>query len=172
MFIRDTFEIDQVATEVLRNRKGEAVGFLGLDGATIKRTDENGEFGEKIKFVQEIDQRIENKYTHDMLIFDYLNKRSDIRYRGYGYSYVEMAVDIITTLLFGYQYAQDQLTKSKIPKGFISVMGDVGMDQLDSIRSYWYAAMSGAGGQWSIPILPSGKDGVGIKFETLNHGIS
>jgi hypothetical protein len=59
--------------------------------------------------------------------------------------------------------------KDKVPKGFLQVMGDVGKPQLDQIRNYWYAAMAGAGGQWAIPILPSGKDGVGIDFKTLSQ---
>jgi hypothetical protein len=169
MFIRDTYTIDQVATEIQYNRMGEAVGFWALDGATIKRTDNSGEFLRGVRFVQEIEQQIYNKYTADNMIFDYKNKRSDIRYRGYGYSFVEQCVDIITTLLFGYKYMQDQLVKDKMPKGFIQVMGDVGQTQLDSIRAYWYSAMAGAGGQWNIPILPSGKDGVGIDFKTLSQ---
>jgi hypothetical protein len=168
MFIRDTYEIDQVATEIQYNRVGEAVAFWALDGATIKRTDETNEFGVRVAYVQEIEQQIYNKFTTDTMLFDYKNKRSDIRYRGYGYSYVEQCIDVITTLLFGYKYVQDQLVKDKVPKGFISVMGDVGSEQLDGIRSYWYSAMSGAGGQWNIPILPSGKDGVGIDFKTLS----
>ena len=167
MFIRDIYEIDQVATEVQYNRVGEAVGFWALDGATIKRVEKENDFKRGVRFVQEIEQKIYNEYGADSLLFDYQTKRSDIRYRGYGYSKVEQCIDIITTLLFGYRYVQDQLVKDKVPKGFISVMGDVGSEQLDSIRNYWYSAMSGVGGQWAIPILPSGKDGVGIDFKTL-----
>ena len=48
-------------------------------------------------------------------------------------------------------------------------MGDAGKPQLDAIRNYWYAAMSGAGGSWNIPIVPSGKEGVGIDFKLLGH---
>ncbi|MBA7556977.1 hypothetical protein ES705_49705 [subsurface metagenome] len=72
---------------------------------------------------------------------------------------------MITTLLFVYNYLKDQLIRDRIPKGFISVMGDASKPQLDVIRNYWYAAMSGAGGSWNIPIVPSGKEGVGINFK-------
>jgi hypothetical protein len=169
MIVRDTYEIDQIATEVQRNRRGEVVAFWGLDGATIARVDDEAHFSKGIRFVQTIEDKIYNEYKSDDLIFDYKFKRSDIKYRGYGYSPVEQAIDVITTLLFGYQYIRDQLVKDKMPKGFISVMGDVAKPQLDSIRNYWYAAMSGAGASWAIPILPSGKDGVGIDFKTLGQ---
>jgi len=169
MIIRDTMVIDQIATEMQFNRVGEVVAFWSLDGATIKRVTEESDFKRGIRFVQEIEQKIYNEYTADQLIFDYKNKRVDIRYRGYGYSNVEMCVDMITTLLFGYNYLRDQLVRDRIPKGFISVMGDASKPQMDAIRNYWYAAMSGAGGAWNIPILPSGKEGVGIDFKLIGH---
>lgn len=169
MMVRDLYEIDQVATEIQRNRLGEPVAFWALDGATIMRVSDEKRFAKGVRFVQMIEDKVYNEYRADDIIFDYRFKRSDIKYRGYGYSPVEQAIDVITTLLFGYNYIRDQLVKDKMPKGFISVMGDVSKPQLDSIRNYWYAAMSGAGGQWAIPILPSGKDGVGVDFKNLGQ---
>jgi hypothetical protein len=169
MMVRDIYEIDQIATELQRNRRGEVVAFWAMDGATIARTADNGSFAKGIRYVQRIDDKIYAEFKDTDLLFDYRFKRSDIRYRGYGYSPVEQAIDVITTLLFGYNYVRDQLMKDKVPKGFISVMGDVGKPQLDSIRNYWYSAMSGAGGNWAIPIIPSGKDGVGMDFKMLGQ---
>jgi len=169
MLVRDVYEIDQVATEVQRNRAGDVIAFWGLDGATIFRVADEKRFARGVRYVQMIEDKIYNEYNGDDILFDYRFKRSDIKYRGYGYSPIEQAIDIITTLLFGYNYIRDQLMKDKVPKGFIQVMGDVAKPQLDQIRNYWYAAMSGAGGQWAIPILPSGKDGVGIDFKTLSQ---
>lgn len=169
MIVRDIYTVDQIATELQYNRAKQIAAFWLMDGTTIRRVEQNSDFEQGIRFVQQIDDQIYAKYTADQLIFDYKFKRSDIRYRGFGYSPVEQAIDVITTLLFGYNYIRDQLIKDKMPRGFISVMGDVGKPQLDSIRNYWYAAMSGMGGQWNIPILPSGKDGVGMDFKLLAH---
>lgn len=167
MMVRDILTIDQVATEVQYNRLGQPAAFWGLDGASIKRVTDEGRFARNIRFVQEVDLKISNEFTHDQMIFDYKNKRSDLRFRGFGYSNVEMAIDVITTLLFGYKYIRDQLIRDRVPKGFIAVLGDADQDQLDAIRRYWYAAMSGAGGQWNIPILPSGKEGVGMDWKSI-----
>ena len=169
MMVRDIYEIDQVATEIQRNRLGEPVAFWALDGATIMRVSDEKRFSKGVRYVQMIEDKVYNEFKSEDLIFDYRFKRSDIKYRGYGYSPVEQAIDVITTLLFGYNYIRDQLIKDKMPKGFISVMGDVSKPQMDSIRNYWYAAMSGAGGNWAIPILPSGKDGVGVDFKNLGQ---
>lgn len=169
MMVRDIYEIDQIATEIQYNRLGEAVAFWALDPATVHRVADESSFRKGVRFVQMIDEKTYNEYGADNLVFDYKHKRSDVRYRGYGQSPVEMCVNIITTLLFGYNYIRDQLVRDRVPKGFISVMGDVAKPQLDSIRNYWYASMTGAGAQFSVPILPSGKDGVGIDFKTLGQ---
>lgn len=172
MFMRETIVIDQVATEIQRNRKGDAIAFYLLDGAYIKRVTPDAKdspFKKDIRFVQEIDGKIYNQYTPEDLLFDYKNKRADLRFRGWGYSPVEQCIDLITTLLFGYNYLRDQLLRDRIPKGFISVMGDIGKPQMDAIRQYWYAAMSGAGGAWNLPILPSGKEGVGMDFKNIGQ---
>jgi hypothetical protein len=176
MFTRDELGVDQNATELQRNLRGEVISYWALDPATIKRIDSkefnmnNSEFQitPETKYAQVVEGRITNVYGPNDLIFDYKNKRSDIRYRSFGYSQVEQAIDIITTLLFGYTYLRDQLMRDRVPKGFITVMGDVQQQQLDTIRDYWYSAMSGAGGQWSIPIVPSGKDGMGIDWKNIS----
>lgn len=169
MMIRELLVIDQIGTEVQFNRVGDARAFWLLDGATLRRVTDESDFARGVRFVQEIETQIYNEYTADMLIFDYKFKRADIRYRGYGYSPVEQALDIITTLLFGYNYIRDQLIKDRVPRGFISVMGDVGKPEMDAIRNYWWTAMTGAGASFNIPILPSGKDGVGVDFKMIGH---
>lgn len=82
---------------------------------------------------------------------------------------VEMAIDVITTLLFGYNHVRDQFLRDRIPKGFISIMGDASQEQIEAIQRYWYYAMTGAGANWNIPILPSGKDGVGVDFKSIGQ---
>lgn len=169
MMVRDLYEIDQIATEIQHNRLGEPIAFWGVDGATISRVIDSSAYKKGVRFIQTINDKLQAEYTANDLIFDYKYKRSDIRYRGYGYSPVEQCINVITTLLFGYNYIKDQLVRDKVPKGFISVMGDVDRTQLDALRSYWYSAMSGAGAQFNIPILPSGKEGVGVDFKSLGQ---
>lgn len=169
MLIREVYTIDQIASELQHSVNGKVAAYWLIDGATIFRTTSDKDFARGVRFVQMIEDKVYNEYGADDIIFDYLDKRADIRYRGYGYSRVEQCIDIITTLLFGYNYLRDQMIRDRVPKGFIAVMGDVDKMQMDSIRAYWYAAMSGAGGQWNIPILPSGKDGIGMDFKMLGQ---
>lgn len=115
MLIRETYTIDQIATERQYNRAGEVCAFWLLDGATISRTTDAGAFARGVRFVQRVQDQIIEEYK-DNLIFDYKYKRADFRYRGYGYSPIEMATDVITTLLFGYRYIQDQLVRGRVHK--------------------------------------------------------
>ena len=168
MMVREVGTIDQIATEIQYNLKGEPAAFWLLDGSTIKRT--TPDYPKKnVAFIQVVDDVIHEEYNHNNLVFDYKNKRADIRFRGYGYSDTEMAIDIITTLLFGYNHLRDQFIRDKVPRGFISVMGDIDQKGITAIQQYWYSAMSGAGGQWAIPILPSGKEGVGLDFKAIGQ---
>ena len=173
MLVREMFTIDQIATEIQYNRRGNPIAFWLLDGSTIKRLDPTGkEYKEKFEgysYAQEIEDRICNLYTFDTMVFDYHYKRVDINHRGYGYSPVEQCIDILTTLIFGHVFSRDQFLKNKVPQGFLAVMGDVGKDQIDALQDYWVNTMEGAGAQFTIPILPSGKDGVGIDFKKIQQ---
>ena len=173
MLVRELFTIDQVATEIQYNRRGNPIAFWLLDGATVKRLDPKGkEYKEKFdgySFAQEIDDKIYNLFTYDTMVLDYHYKRADINHRGYGYSPVEQCIDLLTTLIFGHTFSRDQFIKNKVPQGFLAVMGDVGQDQIDALHENWVNTMEGAGGQFTIPILPSGKEGVGIDFKRIQQ---
>ncbi len=169
LFMRDSLEIDQIATEIQYNRANQVTAFWIVDGATVLRTNSDYPAYPEKRFAQVKDGKVYADYSYEQLLFDYKNKRTDLHYRGYGYAAVEMCIDLITTLLFGYNHTRDQFLKDKIPKGFLSVMGDVGQREMNAIQNYWYNAMSGAGGRWNIPIIPSGKEGVGLDFKAIGQ---
>ena len=173
MLIRDVFTIDQVAAEIQYNRRGNPIAFELLDGATIKRLNpESEEYKheyEGFAFAQRVDDKTEAVFTSDMMVLDYQYKRSDIVYRGYGYSPVEQCIDLITTLMFGHVFSRDQFIKNKIPQGILTIAGDAGKEQMDALAENWMQTMEGAGGQWAIPIIASGKDGVGVNFQQLQQ---
>jgi len=98
---------------------------------------------------------------------DCLNKRGRLKYRGYGYAKTEQCIDIITALLFSFAYNKDLFIKDKIPKGFIKIMGDVNDETVRKVRQAWISEMEGYGGRFKVPIVPSGKDGVGIDWQSL-----
>lgn len=157
MLTRETMTIDQIAISLRRNRKGKMVDFWVLDAATIKRVLKGREktFGdERIKFVQEIDGRILETFTPDDLIFTYMNRRTHIRRRGYGYSYLEMCIDMITAWLFGMAYNKEIFNSSSQPKGILSFAGQqLEQEDLEELQRQWISMFRGVKGMWKTPIL-------------------
>ena len=105
MLIREVLTIDQVAIELQRNRKGEIAAFWLIDGGTIRRTTSKGyEERKEIQYVQLLEEQVVAEYTKEEVIFDYMFKRVATVHRGYGYSLLEQAVDLVTTLILGISY--------------------------------------------------------------------
>ena len=170
MLVREILVIDQVAIELQRNRIGEVSAFWLTDGATIRRCTEKGYEGiEKYQFVQVMEEKVVTAYTREELLFDYMFKRTNIMHRGYGYPLLEQAVDLITTLILGITYNRDLFTKEKIPKGFIALQGEADREAIEAVERYWYMAMSGVGAKFTVPIIPSGKEGVSLDFKTMGQ---
>jgi hypothetical protein len=170
MQVREVLTIDQIAVELQKTRSGEVGAFWLIDGATISRCTSRGyEENPDLAYVQEIRSQIMAAYTRDELVFDCMFKRVDLRHRGYGYSPLEQAVDLVTALILGISHNRDQFTKDKVPKGFIALQGDADRETIETIERYWYMAMSGVGAKFSIPILPTGREGVSMDFKSLGQ---
>jgi hypothetical protein len=153
---RELLTIDQVAVTPRRNRRGKIIDYFILDGATIKRTvKDTGYLGDKrIRFVQEIDSKIVETFTNDDMVFFYSNRRTNIRQRGYGYSFLEMCIDIITSWLFGMAYNKEFFNTSSQPKGFLSFDGEnIEQTQLEELQRQWGAMFRGIKGMWKTPFL-------------------
>lgn len=156
MATRELLTIDQLAISLRRNKKGKLLDFWVLDGATVKRVFPNkGYMGDKkITYVQEIKGRIVETFTKDDIIFYYMNRRADILTRGYGYSYIEMCIDIITAWLFGMAYNKEFFNTSSMPKGFIAFSGDkVDQSSLEELQRQWISMFRGIKGMWRTPFL-------------------
>ena len=156
LLVREFLTIDQVAISLRKNRKGELLDYWVLDGATIKRTLRGKGFeGDKeITFVQEIDGIIAETFTSDDIIFYYANRRADIRTRGYGYSFIEMCVDVITSWIFGMSYNKEFFNSSSQPKGILTFEGDkIDQSQIEELQRQWIAMFRGLKGLWRTPFL-------------------
>src|SRR4030042_1529133 len=171
MMIREVLTIDQVAIELQRNKRGEISAFWLLDGSSISRAmpDKGYEGDKDVAFVQEVEGRVVATYTNEDFIFDFMFNRASLKHRGYGYSILEQAVDLVATLISGITYNRDLFVRDKIPKGFIALAGEADSETIEAISRYWYAAMQSAGAQFSIPILPSGKDGISMDWKQMGQ---
>jgi|GEM_PF-4126544 len=156
LITREMMTIDQVAISLRRNKKNKILDYWILDAATIKRTMKDKGFqGDKsIAFVQEVNGRFVETFTKDDLIFYFMNRRTDIRQRGYGYSYIEMSLDMITAWLFAMAYNKEIFNSSSQPKGVISFEGEkIEQGDLEELQRQWISMFRGVKGMWRTPFL-------------------
>jgi len=169
--IRDLLEIDQIATEIQYTNARKPCAFWAIDAATIECIVPGQDNPYKIKYAQVIDYIPYAWYTKDQLIFDFQNPRTDIDYSFYGYSYVEQAIDLITSVINAFTYNSGFFTENKLPRGMLLIDGDANQETVEMMEDYVCDVMSGnPSSQWRIPIIPSGikkGEGGGIHWQSL-----
>ena len=169
--LRDLFQLDQIATELQRNRVGELCAFHAMDAATIEKALPN-DFN--IKYLQVIYNVPYGDFTKEEMIFDCMNPRSDIEKAGYGFSLVEQAIDLVTSSINTFMFNAGFFTENKLPRGMLLLQGDADTDEVEEIEDYIVNLMSGPPtSQWRIPIIPTGKPDGGAeggqrRFEWIN----
>lgn len=170
--IRDSLEIDQVATELAYTRSGQPYAFMAVDGATIEKVVPNQENPYGIKYVQLISGIPQAYYPQGHLIFDYQNPRTDVRFSYYGFSYVEQAIDLISSNINAFNYNAGFFTENKLPRGMLLLDGNANQETVEQMEDYIADIMSGnASNQWRVPIIPSGGgngENNSIKWVSLN----
>jgi hypothetical protein len=172
--LNDMMDLDQIATEIRYTRIGKPYDFWAVDAATIEKVIPGQENPEKIKYVQVIDHIPYAFYTKDEMIFDYQNARTELQYSFYGHSYVEQAIDLVTSFINTFIYNAGYFTENKLPRGMLLIDGDASQETVESMEDYLYDVMSGnPASQWRIPIIPSGRlkseGNNSIKFVPLNQ---
>ena len=171
--IRDTLEIDQVATEIGFTKAGRPYAFWAVDGATIEKVLPDQENPYNIKYVQIINSIPQAFYPEGTLVFDYQNPRTDVNFSLYGYSYVEQAIDLITSNINAFTYNAGFFTENKLPRGMLLLDGNASQETVEQMEEYLVDIMSGTtANQWRVPIIPAGNGKGGesnsIKWVSLN----
>lgn len=167
--LRDELTLDQVATEIQYNKKGEPVAFFAVDAATIERVIPEKEKETEFRYLQIVDGMPAAGYTNENMVFDFENPRTDIYHSMYGYSLVEQAVDLITSEINTFIYNAGNFTENKLPKGMLLLNDDANSDVIDEMEDYIAEIMSGGPlNQWRIPIIPSGSKDAKLEWKALN----
>lgn len=108
----------------------------------------------KIAFVQTINGRFTAAYTRKDLIVDSMQKRTDIRYYGYGYSPLEQAMSAIVAFLWSMAYNAEAFNSGTLPKIALAFKdGNFSEAQLIALQDQFLANFRGVYGAWRIPML-------------------
>lgn len=167
--VRDSLTIDQVATELQYTKDKKLCAFYAVDAATIEKVIHDKNVDTEWKYIQVVDGIPSAGYTTDTMLFDFENPRTDIYHSQYGYSYVEQAVDLITSFINTFVYNAGNFTENKLPKGMLLINGDATSERVEAMEDYIAEIMSGGPlNQWRIPIIPAGDKDASIEWKQLN----
>lgn len=185
MTIDDSLTYDQVATELQRNRRFDLVSYKAIDASTIRLLDtidqrywEDGEKkydlinGFLPRYAQVWGTEIQrNPFTKEQIVyypwelgFATRNKSTDIYLNGYGVSELETLVNVITWILYGFEYNGNLFKNGSNPKGFINIKsGTGGQDSLNDFREIWRQMITGNQNSHKIPVF----EGVDLEWVSL-----
>ncbi|MGF6641754.1 phage portal protein [Paraburkholderia sp. MM6662-R1] len=156
--VRDALTMDSapIETEWKRNRALGIDGFYAVDGATIRLCTEQGYRGDdEIFALQVVEGAIRAAYTHNDLIYEPRNPRTDVNGAGYGVSETELLVRVVTGYLNAMTYNIKGFDSNSIPKGMLHLTGNYDDNDIRAFRRYWNALVQGINNSWALPVMVS-----------------
>lgn len=146
--VRDTLELDQATFEVQRNRKGDPCAFYALDAATMRLADVPASADSQldpnqVKYVQVYDEVIISEFAAQEVCFGVRNPRTDIRANGYGFSELEMLINVITASLWSFEYNKRAFSNGTMVNGVMNFKGQVPNKKVDAFRRQWKMMIAG-----------------------------
>jgi hypothetical protein len=156
--VRDSLVMDSAPIELeWKNNKAKGLdGFYAVDGATIRLCTEDGYDGDDAIFaLQVVEGMITTAYTHDDLIYENRNPRTDVTAAGYGISETELLIRVVTGYINAMSYNIKGFDSNSIPKGMLHLSGQYDDGDIKAFRRYWNAMVKGVQNAWNLPIMVS-----------------
>lgn len=176
--VRDSLILDAYAFEIvpgLQPRKFPVSEFYAVDAGTIRLANEDRyqpeiyeEDSGRIAYIQQIDGRIVAEFRRDQLAYGIRNPTTEVKSNGYGVSELEIAINLITSILFGMQYNTNYFKNNSTPRGILNLVGNYTSEDLEAFKRQWRAQMEGVTNAWRTPIMAS-EDGQGLSFVPLDQ---
>lgn len=184
--LNDSLTYDQLGFECIRSANGELQKFVAVDASTLRYLDATDprhydKFkdlewkGYLPKFCQVYQNRIlVNPITQQQVMFypwelgwGIRNKVSDVNKNGYGTSEIETGVQLITWILYAFQYNGNFFSQGSQPKGFLNIK-DGGMDNttLNEFKNSWRDMMTGTSNSHKLPVF----EGIDLEWTDLHKG--
>lgn len=156
--VRDSLQMDSQGIELewKRDKRLGIDGFYSVDGSTMRLCTDKGYMGDPdVYALQVVQGRICTAYTHDDLIYEPRNPRSDVLTCGYGNSEVETLIKIVTGYLNALTYNIKGFDSNAIPKGMLHLVGNYDKADLAAFKRYWNSMVKGASNIHSLPVMVS-----------------
>ena len=172
--VRDSLSYDQLAAEMERTLGNKLIGFTAIDASTIRlletidrRFDEQSAqkyqkvLGHFPRYAQVWNGNIVNNYMTNQpilyypweLMYDQRNKTTSINDNGYGTSEIEVLTDILTWILWGFQYNGNFFKQGSNPKGFLNLKDQsANLDVVNDFRQTWRQMVAGINNSHKMPV--------------------
>jgi hypothetical protein len=105
--------------------------------------------------LQVVEGMITTAYTHDDLIYENRNPRTDVTAAGYGISETELLIRVVTGYINAMSYNIKGFDSNSIPKGMLHLSGQYDDGDIKAFRRYWNAMVKGVQNAWNLPIMVS-----------------
>lgn len=154
---RDSLIYDQLCFEIEPGKNGLPVNFYSVDSATIRIADvpvgaDTDYDPMRTRYVQIYDEVVIAELASHEMCFGVRNPRTDIRMNGYGFSEIEMLINVITALLWGFEYNKKFFSQGSVTKGILNFRGSVPDSKLEAFRRHYYQLVSGVQNAWRTPV--------------------
>jgi hypothetical protein len=159
--VRDVLTYDQWCFEKIRDQRGRVSRFIALPSETIRPAVSDiehmdpAELRNRVSHVQVYENTVIAEFASDDLAWCVMNPRSDLRTNGFGFSFTEQIVRLVTSWLFGFEYNTKFFTQGSAIKGLLNIKGAIPDRQMRAFRRMWYAQLASVQNAWKTPILNS-----------------
>lgn len=135
--------------------------------ADEKSSDQTAEAPSEIEYVQVIDNKVQEEFAQEDLIFWKLNNDTDTDLMGYAISPLETALSMVTAQMQIENHQRAFFTHGVASRGILVIQGDMTPNQLRTLQSQWTQQTTGPLNAWRTPVLAGIK---GVQWVPLTAG--
>lgn len=174
-FYKDSLEMDQGTFEIVHNRRGLPVEYMAVDGATMRlaetyddrdttarRSNEVAINGYFPSYVQVWESQVYNEYYPWEMCFGVRNQSTNIMNNGYGISELEDMIQVVTYLLYSFQYNGNFFRQGSNPKGILNIKNGAASNALNELKQVWRSTIAGVQNAHRLPVVE------GVDLEWIN----
>jgi Phage portal protein len=154
--VRDALNLDQATFEIQHNRQGKPWAFYAMDGGSMRLADTpiSDIFDpQAVRYVQVYDEMVIGEYLPHQLCFGVRNPRTDLRVNGYGFSELEMLINVVTASLWAFEYNKRAFSQGANAKGLLNFKGTVPDEKVEDFRRRWQMMVQGVGNAHRTPMI-------------------
>lgn len=164
--VRDSLVYDQCNFEVVRNRRGDVIGFLPVDATTIRRTKLSKE--EKAKgrrdpdkpaFCQVIEGKVMAEFGQRDLCFGIRRPRTSMKSKKYGYPELEELINVVRNVMSAEIYNASNFNNGISANGIIAIKSKMDPKLFRVFRREFYQMLTGVNNAKRTPLIQLDPEG-------------